>query len=274
MQGIYMIKNVVDNKCYIGQSSVIENRWYNHIHNLKHNKHHNCRLQEAWNLFGEENFIFEVLQECDDEDERNRLEIEYTNKYNACNKDFGYNITLGKVGGSVSEDTKHRIGIKHRAMKSNLTIEDARRIKTLLYCGIDRKEILKEYDISRKVLQNIVIEKAFDYILPECNDFIHYQKERYMTERNKRILKMYDSGMSITEIVNSTIYSTSVVEKCVYANRPVERNYNIRKLTPEQEKQVIDYWNSGLSYTEISKHFDCSSTSIACVVTRYEKKLG
>lgn len=273
MRGIYIITNNENGKYYIGKSKDIDTRWYNHIYELNHNTHPNTHLQNAWNFYGENNFTFEVLQECKEED-IDAVEIKYIKEYDACNPCKGYNIALGGQGGNMNEATKKKISVSHRFINSNLTYEDVRRIKTLLYCCIDRKEILKEYDISSKVLQNIIIEKAFEYVLPECNEFIHYQRQNYFAERDKRILEMYDSGMSIKEIVDVTIYSCSVVEKCIYNNRSVERNYNIRKLTKYQEKQVIELWNKGLSKNQIAKEFDCSDTTIKCIVDRYIKKLG
>lgn len=274
MRGIYIIINNVNQKYYIGKSENIDVRWYNHIYELNHDTHPNTHLQNAWNLYGEGNFTFDILYECKVGDDINAMEIKYIKEYDACNPNVGYNIALGGQGGSMNEATKKKISVSHRFINSNLTYEDVRRIKTLLYCGIDRDEILKEFDIGRKVLQNIIIEKAFQYVLPECNEFIHHQRANYYADRNRRILEMYDGGMSIQEVVNNTIYSASIVEKCIYANRPVERNYNIRKLSKEQEEQAFDLWNKGMTTNQIAKEFNCSDTTIKCIVNRYEKKIG
>jgi group I intron endonuclease len=65
MIGIYRIKNKINEKCYYGSSKDIEKRWKTHINQLRNKKHINCILQNAWNKYGEENFIFEVIEECD-----------------------------------------------------------------------------------------------------------------------------------------------------------------------------------------------------------------
>lgn len=64
MIGIYRIRNKVNGKCYYGSSKNIEKRWKRHKNDLKNNNH-NPLLQRAWNKYGENNFIFEVVEECE-----------------------------------------------------------------------------------------------------------------------------------------------------------------------------------------------------------------
>lgn len=64
MIGIYRIKNLVNNKCYYGSSKEVEKRLSRHKRELKTNIHVNCILQRAWNKYGEDNFLFEVVEEC------------------------------------------------------------------------------------------------------------------------------------------------------------------------------------------------------------------
>ena len=63
---IYCIKNKINNKKYIGQTS--EKRGYNHrIHKHKNqlinNKHYSKNLQEDFNKYGMDNFEFFILDE-------------------------------------------------------------------------------------------------------------------------------------------------------------------------------------------------------------------
>jgi group I intron endonuclease len=64
MVGIYRIKNLVNGKCYYGSSKNIEKRWKRHKRELKKNTHINCILQRSWDKYGEDNFLFEVVEEC------------------------------------------------------------------------------------------------------------------------------------------------------------------------------------------------------------------
>lgn len=63
--GIYKITCIINNKCYVGSSINIRNRWSEHKSKLKKNKHHSIFLQRSWNKYKERNFIFEIVEECE-----------------------------------------------------------------------------------------------------------------------------------------------------------------------------------------------------------------
>jgi group I intron endonuclease len=66
--GIYEIKNIENNKVYIGQASDIYRRWRQHKHLLNCNQHANKHLQASWNKHGEHCFVFSILKTCDQAD--------------------------------------------------------------------------------------------------------------------------------------------------------------------------------------------------------------
>ncbi len=59
--GIYRIKNIYNNKFYIGSSKNLHFRKLDHFSALRRNAHSNSKLQNSWNKYGEPNFVFEVL---------------------------------------------------------------------------------------------------------------------------------------------------------------------------------------------------------------------
>lgn len=91
--GIYKITNLLNNKCYIGQSVDIYKRWCDHckcgcgMDTPKNNKLYTAMLED-----GLENFTFELLEECSKE-ELNKKELFYINLYES--NDYGYNTTKG-----------------------------------------------------------------------------------------------------------------------------------------------------------------------------------
>lgn len=64
--GIYMFINLNNGKRYIGSSKNIYNRIHEHIHNLNNNKAHNKHFQASWNKYGEELFMYTVLEYCNE----------------------------------------------------------------------------------------------------------------------------------------------------------------------------------------------------------------
>lgn len=66
MQGVYRIRNVVNQKAYIGSSTNTKNRFRGHRRMLRSTTHHCKHLQAAWCLYGEECFKFEVVEEVSD----------------------------------------------------------------------------------------------------------------------------------------------------------------------------------------------------------------
>ena len=63
--GVYKITNIVNGKIYIGSSKDIKSRWSQHKTQLREGSHGNSYLQNAWNKYCEENFKFEIIEECD-----------------------------------------------------------------------------------------------------------------------------------------------------------------------------------------------------------------
>jgi group I intron endonuclease len=104
---IYKITNKISKKCYIGitKEDTPEKRWNAHIHTLKNNK--GCpALKDAIKSYGVENFKFEVLIICFDED-LYTFESEYIKKYNSMVPN-GYNILPGGQCGGGFKGKKHK----------------------------------------------------------------------------------------------------------------------------------------------------------------------
>jgi group I intron endonuclease len=59
--GVYEIKNISNNKRYVGSSTNIPSRFSQHRRMLANNNHHSAALQNAWNFHGESVFKFNIL---------------------------------------------------------------------------------------------------------------------------------------------------------------------------------------------------------------------
>jgi group I intron endonuclease len=110
--GIYRIRNTITNDSYIGSAKNIIRRWQRHKSGLIHNKHENAHLQRAWNKYGGDNFVFEIVKECMFDD---LLEIEQ--KYLDLKPE--YNIGIISSGGDNLTNNPNRDDIIRR-MKISL----------------------------------------------------------------------------------------------------------------------------------------------------------
>lgn len=63
MQGIYRVRNKINDKRYIGSTNDFEKGWKSRCQVLRRGNYHNIHLQRAWNKYGEENFVFEIEEE-------------------------------------------------------------------------------------------------------------------------------------------------------------------------------------------------------------------
>lgn len=90
---IYVIKNKITGQKYIGSTAHIKQRFSKHKSDLVNNKHHNKLLQDSWNNYGEDNFLFEIICECDPIDVGD-LEYKWIHKSGFPNKELCYNVNL------------------------------------------------------------------------------------------------------------------------------------------------------------------------------------
>lgn len=62
--GIYQIRNIINGKRYIGSAIDFRCRWRQHQNHANKGIHHSAHFQAAWNKYGAESFIFEILIAC------------------------------------------------------------------------------------------------------------------------------------------------------------------------------------------------------------------
>lgn len=112
--GIYKITNNINGKFYIGRAKNIEKRWRAHKTNCFDPKaidYYKC-LYKAIREYGLENFTFEVIEECSEE-ELTEKEGYYISFYNANNPEIGYNRTNGyeypQYGLAGEEHPNHKL---------------------------------------------------------------------------------------------------------------------------------------------------------------------
>lgn len=67
--GVYQVKNRVNGKVLLGSRLALDGALNSHRFQLAHGAHRNARLQQDWNAYGPEAFVFEVLETVKVKDE-------------------------------------------------------------------------------------------------------------------------------------------------------------------------------------------------------------
>ena len=129
---IYIHKNKINGKVYIGQTSQKpEKRWDNGRGYETSSKFYNAILKYGWN-----NFEHIILYTNLTLEEANQKEQELIEQYKSYEDDFGYNITHGGRNFTHSEETKRKIGAANSiALQGNKWSEEQRELMSEMFKG-------------------------------------------------------------------------------------------------------------------------------------------
>jgi len=117
--GIYKITNIENGNTYIGSSINISRRFEQHKKALKRGNHINRHLQYAWNLYGEESFIFSILLICD----RNNLVMYEQAAIDALNPEYNVAKNAGSPNLGVVESDEQKAKISQSLKNYEFTEE-------------------------------------------------------------------------------------------------------------------------------------------------------
>jgi group I intron endonuclease len=202
--GIYWIFNKFDGKCYIGQSKNCNKRFKDHKIMLSCNKHSNPHLQSAWNLYGSENFKFEVLEECEPE-ELNALELEWLNYFGGYNNSETYN--QGSItGGSISEEVKLKIGRANKYKRLGKPLSAETKLKIGQANSISLLGNIIPEEVRQKISNTLKGRKSPTLGLKHSEETRKKMSDSHkgripwnkgLTKEDPRVAKMYDKKESL-----------------------------------------------------------------------------
>ena len=109
--GVYTIRNVFDGKRYIGSARRLHVRRAQHFSDLRCDRHSSTHLQRAYDKYGVDGFLFEVVELCpvDLLIEREQYWIDY---YRAFDSACGYNMRAradSSLGHRHSDEVRQRM---------------------------------------------------------------------------------------------------------------------------------------------------------------------
>lgn len=116
MGKIYIIRNTINNKVYIGKTfQSLTTRFNTHKRDSRKVKNDNRKLYKAIRKYGEDKFSISLLAEDIHESTLSNLEIDYITKYDSYYN--GYNNTLGGDGSRYLDVSDIEIINKYKELK-------------------------------------------------------------------------------------------------------------------------------------------------------------
>lgn len=164
---IYFIINKITNQRYVGQTTNFSRRRSEHLLKLKENRHPNLKLQNAYNKYGEDNFIFQKITYDDiSKKELDEQEIYYINKFHSFEQ--GYNLTTGGTGGN----TRSKLDFEQFCFAYFGNIKYAGMTnRTAQYLGVDSS-----------CISAIVRQKSYDAFREQAISLPQEQQEKYIQD--------------------------------------------------------------------------------------------
>ena len=191
MIGIYCIENIINHKKYVGQTINTHQRRIGHRSSLNLGTHFNQHLQFAWNKYGENSFIFYVIEECKRE-ELDERETYWIAKLDSTNRKYGYNVSHGGVFGNEEDAwrrmtspfcgghhstsqrakwSKSRKGTRLGEENSNCKISEqtAKEIISALANGEPNVAIARRLNIPKTIVMNIKYGLAWSHLTKDID---------------------------------------------------------------------------------------------------------
>ena len=157
--GIYVIKNSINGKIYVGKSKNCYKRLHQHLTDIKienRNYNENIHLLNSFKKYGEENFEYYLVERFDESLENlenilSERELYWMKELDSLNREKGYNLRWDSQGKCYcSDETKEKIGKRAKKDWEN-------------GCHANHSDKLKEYwkdNIERRKQQSKLMSET------------------------------------------------------------------------------------------------------------------
>lgn len=222
--GVYWIKNIINNKVYIGSTISFSKRKSQHLSELRNNKHRNIYLQRSFNKYGNNNFIFEILEFVNNIDNLLVREQDWIDFYKNRNKLINVNFKANaKYGFRHKQETKEKLrnislGRKHSSKDiEKMRIIASKYCKPVVQLDKDTCELICQYKSLSEAAKALNTTKSL--IRNACKSKSSYAKGyiwKFLSEYNNIVeITPYKRTVSKDHAKNANMFAMEKIRKPV-----------------------------------------------------------
>lgn len=199
---IYILKNKINNKIYIGQTwKTLKNRF-----NSGHGYSKCCHIGNAIKKYGKNQFYYETLVFCSTQKIADYWETYFITKYNSADKKIGYNLKSGGSNGRHSDESKKKNSDAHKGKKSSLET-----LKRMSASMLGKNTAPKSKETKKKMSLAKIGKQS-------------YRKGKHTHPKINEILQSYISKVPISKIISTYSCSSNTLYKILKTNNIARRN--------------------------------------------------
>lgn len=246
MTNIYKVTNKINNHIYIGKTvNSIEDRWSDHVYSaLSSDKDSGCPLHLAIKKYSKENFLVELIEQCNDSEASTREKywiVFFDSYYN------GYNATLGGDG---------------------CPLYDREYIKQLWEQGLSNQEICKILGCDKSTVRRTLY--SFGYSKEELLQR-RTQKAQIHIDLNQ-LKNLWEEELTVTEIskiIHDTDKKISQSLEQLGIDSIQRHNRYYDSLLKVHWSEIIRLYKEGNPYSTIRDITGCNLNSIKRTIERH-----
>ena len=287
--GIYAIKNLINDKMYIGSSKQFSERFRSHLCLLNNNNHFNTHLQSSYLKYGENNFNFLCIEEIKLEDFESEEDFAitliakeeyYIQYYNTNNNQLGYNARVNcntNLGLKWSDESKKKFSEskKGKPLPENAQIKLKEYLKSIKGKPNEKsKEYFRNLEgeerdkIFKKLNENLDKARETKQILKETTGS-SFTKAGILSFKEKKGIKVYcylltgklykefltfsDALKFLNENPKNTQALKNMVGKKIYKNFYFDYN-KVDAFSSDFMKEIIDFSNNNSATKKVAEY--------------------
>lgn len=269
---IYKYENLINGKTYVGQTNNIRLRRNGHrsTMNNPNDKGYNHPFYRALRKYGVENFSFEVLEEIEDDEKREKVtekEIYFQHLYHSFIGDGGYCLQEGQLHNKFKEP----LSFEEKCGLSKLfSLEEIKDIQKMLIQGYQFFEVQEKYPtLSDSFISNI--NTGINFKREDLSYPLLKKHSKSSLEQQNKIIEEIKNGISYSTISNKydvSIGLLSQINSGEHWFREGEKYPLCKKLCADKEfkyKCVYDILFSSLTYREIGEKYGRTRSAIKAI---------